>query len=101
MKIFSLKNLDTSSSVLIMTLEGVAKWLKEKEPVGDKFYVASGICGEEKTFFDITAENLRKLIDDTHTQCGPNFAPSFFISRNFFVQTIDIQYVLGTVDVIE
>lgn len=101
MKIFSLKDLDTSSFVLIMTLEGVAKWLKEKEPVGGKFYVVSGICGEEKTFFDITAENLRKLIDETHTQCGSNFAPSFFISQDFFVQTIDTQYVLGTVDVIE
>lgn len=98
MKIFSLKDLDDSSCVLIMTLEGVAKWLKEKKPVGDKFYVVSG---KEKTFFDITAENLRKLIDDTHTQCGPNFAPSFFISQDFFVQTIDTQYVLGCVDVIE
>ena len=60
-----------------------------------------GGVGKTTSVQNIASGILRKLIDDTHTQCGPNFAPSFFISQDFFVQTIDTQYVLGCVDVIE
>lgn len=80
---------------MFMTLEGVAKWLTEKQPIDNKMSVTdSELSGD----YDITADNLGKLVTECKKQ---NMAASFTISRDFFVQDITSKFTLSTIDVHE
>lgn len=82
-----------TESKMFMTLEGMAKWLNAKKPIDGQF---STII-TEKAFYDITADNLAKVMEDSMEQVG--LCADIRIRQDFFIQTIETRYVLSTVEV--
>jgi hypothetical protein len=86
-----------NNSEMFMSLQGMAKWLTEQKPINNKFYTLSGICGETRNYFDITADNLAKVMEESKQQTG--LCADIRIEQDFFIQTIETRYVLSTANV--
>lgn len=80
---------------MFMTLDGVAKWLTDKKPIGNKMTVADR---ELEGVYDITAENLEKLVTEFKKQ---NMGAAFSVDCDFFIQTITLKFTLSEIDVRE
>ena len=101
MKIYSLKELESQTCELFMSLKGVARYLLAKKPVNNKFYTVSGIQGQDKDYHEVNESALAKCMEECHAQNGANYALSLWLEEDWGFQNFEAQYILGTVSVIE
>ena len=90
-RIFCLKDLSTGECLMFMSLAGMASWIKEKEPV-------NGILYEGKNY-EVTAENMSAILE--HSKSNYDLCPKITITESFFVQNIETDYILSTINVHE
>lgn len=93
--IFCIKNGDNCE--LFMSLKGMANWLISQKPINNKFYTLSGICGETRNYFDITSDNLKRVMEESNDDCG--LCAYIRIEQNFFIKNIVTGYILSTINV--
>lgn len=94
MVIYSIKSIDNQEHELFASLDAMARWISQKNPIGGVFIVRWG-NGES---YDITAANLESVYNKSKEAC---LAPIIVIRRDFFVQTIETEYIYSTINVIE
>ena len=80
------------SSKMFMSLNGMAQWLIKQNPINNVFFTLSGIQGEEKTYYDITAANLEKVMEESERD---GLCADIRIEQDFFLQNIETRYVLS------
>lgn len=94
MTIYSIKSLDGQECELFTTLDAMAKWLRAKKPVDGKLVFRH----REDEYRDITAANLEALLNRCRAD---GQAPVIIIRRDFFIRTIETEYVYTTINVNE
>lgn len=78
-----------------MSWEGMAKWLLEKQPIDKVFYTLSGIVGENKKYFEISANNLQAIYDISKKEVG--LCPSIRIAtKDLFCGKKTEEYIIST-----
>ena len=82
-----------TKSELFMSIDGLANWLINKNPVDNSFNVKDG---DSAGNYDITAENLAHVLEISEQNC---MSASFTIKQDFFIQIIETRFTLSTINV--
>lgn len=79
-----------------MSIEGMAKWIMSQKPINDQFAI---ITGPEPKSYEITAENLEKIMKDSEEKFG--LCAEIRIRQSFVVGEVETRYILSTMNVHE
>lgn len=101
MKIFSLKDMESKTCELFVSLKGVVKCLQSKNPIDNKFYLVRGILGQDKEYHELTEDEIVKCREEWRAQNGDNYALALFLDEDWGFLKFKTQYVIGTLNVIE
>lgn len=98
-KIYYLNHKDGGN--YFMSIEGIAKYINGRNPKDGKFYVKSGIIGDEKTYYDVTAKNIKEYWNEFKKQAGNNFAPAIYITEDFGFTKFETEFVISEIEAYE